>query len=305
MLCPRLYGNQCCGRPKPKDTQDKKANDVGRASRTVFHRNFKSRAPPYELSADTYLLIRRWRKALENSDDIFIQSPSPTNLEEMAIANSLSTLFLFDKESVRKTGKAVRHTHMQSETDFIVKYASVMLQNIFAASKKISIDWDILSFAAKERVPATFKTDRPDVVIICCSGIEVGCGEVKPPGKGNGLINKDRARIAEICKRQLHLRLKNATFGRELVTFGILLAGITLELTVLKFENGSYRYSILKTIELPKRKNVYDNIETCFEVLCSFKSLIEESLAEESEESLETIYDKYADIIKPTARFLK
>lgn len=88
-----------------------------------------------------------------------------------------------------------------------------------------SLNRDILSFAAKERVPATFKTDRPDVIIICCSGIEVGCGEVKPPGKGNGLINKDRARIAEICKRQLHLRLKNATFGRELVTFGILLAG--------------------------------------------------------------------------------
>ncbi|RCH88948.1 hypothetical protein CU097_004141 [Rhizopus azygosporus] len=59
------------------------------------------------------------KAALEDNADIFVQTPAPTNLEEMVIANSLSTLFLFD---------------------FIVKFASVILQNAFAASLALAID---------------------------------------------------------------------------------------------------------------------------------------------------------------------
>lgn len=41
-------------------------------------------------------------------------------------------------------------------------------------------------------------------------GIEVGNGEVKPPGTCDVLSNEDRAKIAELCKRQLQLRMKEA-----------------------------------------------------------------------------------------------
>ncbi|RCH91303.1 phosphate system positive regulatory protein pho81, partial [Rhizopus azygosporus] len=61
--------------------------------------------------------------------------------QEMVIVNSLSTLLLFDRESIRKTEKAVRHQCMRSKIDFIMKFASVILQNVFAANAKLAIDW--------------------------------------------------------------------------------------------------------------------------------------------------------------------
>ena len=62
--------------------------------------------------------------------------------------------------------------------------------------------------------------------MICYKGIEVGCGEVKPPKKSKELIDIDRARIAEICKRQLHLRLQISSSTKEHCTFGILVGGM-------------------------------------------------------------------------------
>jgi hypothetical protein len=41
----------------------------------------------------------------------------------------------------------------------------------------------------------------------------------------NELINIDKAKVAELCKRQLHLRLKTAKLTKELVTFGITITG--------------------------------------------------------------------------------
>ncbi|KAG1473832.1 hypothetical protein G6F56_000716 [Rhizopus delemar] len=172
----------------------------------------------------------------------------------MAIANILSTLFLFDKESTRKTGISVRYKHNQSEIDFIIKFASVLIQNAFSSSNRISIDWDTSSFSLLEEVPKEYLTTRPDIIMICYEGIEVGCGEVKPPKKSKELIDIDRARIAEICKRQLHLRLQISSSTKEHCAFGIFVGGMMLELTKLELDNGKYNYSILKTIEIPGRK---------------------------------------------------
>lgn len=46
--------------------------------------------------------------------------------------------------------------------------------------------------------------------------------------------------------------------------------GMTLELTMLAFDEGQYNYSILKTIEIKGRKQVYEKIETVFESLYCF-----------------------------------
>lgn len=79
----------------------------------------------------------------------------------------------------------------------------------------------------KDTISDIFKTTRPDIILVCKGGAEVGCGEIKPPGKVKELIDIDRARIAEICKRQLHIRMKEAKSTKEHVTFGIMLAGKT------------------------------------------------------------------------------
>ncbi|CEG77951.1 hypothetical protein RMATCC62417_12622 [Rhizopus microsporus] len=162
-------------------------------------------------------------------------------------------------------------------------------------------------FATKGRIPITFKAGRTDIIIICCCGVEVGCGEMKPPGKSMALVDKDGARIAELCKRQLHDRLKHATSAREQNTFGILVADVLLELTKLQFNNGNYLYSVLKSIEIPKRKEWYRGIEAFFEACFSFKlqALIEQSPGEGNDGNQLSIYDQCSGLLKPTARFLK
>ncbi|KAL0077462.1 hypothetical protein J3Q64DRAFT_1702855 [Phycomyces blakesleeanus] len=85
---------------------------------------------------------------------------------------------------------------------------------------------DTSSFSLLEGVPKEYLTTRPDIIIICYERVEVGCGEVKPPKKSRDLIDIDRARIAEICKRQLHLRLQTSSSTKEHCTFGILVGGM-------------------------------------------------------------------------------
>jgi hypothetical protein len=58
-----------------------------------------------------------------------------------------------------------------------------------------------------EEVPKADITARSGIVIICYEGIKVGCGEAKPPKKSRALMGIDRTRVAEMCKRRLHLCL--------------------------------------------------------------------------------------------------
>lgn len=83
-----------------------------------------------------------------------------------------------------------------------------------------------MSDSLKDSVPLKFKNIRPDLTLITSKGYEVGCGEIKPFGKVRELVEMDRARIAEICKRQLHKRMKVSVSLDEHTTFGILLAGM-------------------------------------------------------------------------------
>lgn len=122
------------------------------------------------------------------------------------------------------------------------------MQNIFCGIGDITIDWDTMSIAMKDTVAEIFKTTRPDIILVCKRGVEVGCGEIKPPGKVKELIDIDRARIAEICKRQLHVRMKAAKNKKEHVTFGLMLAGNMFELRRLQYVEGKYDYSFLKSI---------------------------------------------------------
>ncbi|KAG1169876.1 hypothetical protein G6F46_003049 [Rhizopus delemar] len=217
--------------------------------------------PGYHLPDSSYSLIRRWRKALEDEVDFFVPSPVPTNLEEMSIAHTLSALFLHDVRSKRFKHKNLEYKYYPSKIDYIVKYGSILLQNTFSGISDISVDWDTTSAALKESVPDIFKSIRPDLIVICAKGVEVGCGELKPFGKAKELIEIDRARIGEVCKRQLHVRMWKSKSMKEHVTFGILLAGYQLELIKLKFNNGEYEYSLLKTIKLFGRDAYYKDIE--------------------------------------------
>lgn len=56
----------------------------------------------------------------------------------------------------------------------------------------------------------------------------------------------DRSRVAESCKRQLHQRLLNARSEKELKTYGILINGKQIQLSILSLSfEGEYNYHIV------------------------------------------------------------
>ncbi|KAI9020150.1 hypothetical protein CLU79DRAFT_690578, partial [Phycomyces nitens] len=68
------------------------------------------------------------------------------------------------------------------------------------------------------------KRVRTDFVLVA-NGQEVGCGEIKFPGTTSQLSEEDRARIAEMLKRQLHVRIMKSKDPKEFVTFGMVFNG--------------------------------------------------------------------------------
>ena len=87
---------------------------------------------------------------------------------------------------------------------------------------------------------------RHDIIIITEDGTEIGTGELKPFNTTDQLVEVDRSRIAESCKRQLHQRLLNARSEKELKTYGILIHGKQIQLSILSLSpEGECNYPIV------------------------------------------------------------
>ncbi|CAO3689122.1 unnamed protein product [Rhizopus stolonifer] len=72
---------------------------------------------------------------------------------------------------------------------------------------------------------------RPDIIFYPQQQeevVEVGCGEVKKPDVSQDLLDKDKTRVLEMMKCQLHLHLCRAKKEYEAVTFGVLVQGTTV-----------------------------------------------------------------------------
>ncbi|CEP19935.1 hypothetical protein [Parasitella parasitica] len=147
----------------------------------------------------------------------------------------------------------------------------------------LSIDWDITSFATKE-IPQGYCAPHPDCIVISHSGIEVGTIEIKPLYTCKELVEVDLCRIGELCKRQLHLRMKVAKTTKELDN------------------NGEYKLIQHGTLEISNFACDAQQMETFLEMIISFKIKIMESLAE-PEEDKPCIYDQHSHMIKPTIAF--
>lgn len=83
---------------------------------------------------------------------------------------------------------------------------------------------DTTSLANKNR-DEELEQPRSDMLFTTKSGIEVGNGEIKSANTCPKKLDVDRARIAELCKRQLHLRMMAARCDKELKTFGLFIHG--------------------------------------------------------------------------------
>ncbi|GAA5813562.1 hypothetical protein MFLAVUS_007044 [Mucor flavus] len=161
---------------------------------------------------------------------------------------------------------------------------------------------DTTSLAVKE-IHRGYTAFRPDCLIITRNGVEVGAIEIKPLDTCKELVDVDVCRVAEICKRQLHLRMKVARSTKELATFGIIVTGKHVFFNSLRLDtvDGTYKYFQHGQVSLPIFESTVTDMEVFLESFLSFKECIKESLAsEEEEEELPNLFDEYSHFIKPT-----
>ncbi|CEJ00001.1 hypothetical protein RMCBS344292_14071 [Rhizopus microsporus] len=255
----------------------------------------------YKLSENTSKMIEEWQSAIKKKKETFIPSAMPTSNGEFCIYIMLSSIFINTKrESIRKSNN-VKFKYTQSEIDYIIKHVSGIVQNIFSMDHILSTDWDTTSLAVKE-VCQRYTAFRPDCLIITYNGVEVGTIEIKPLDTCKELVDIDACRVAEICKRQLHLRMKVAKTTKEFATFGIIIAGKRIFFNSLRLDtvDGTYKYFQHGEVSLPSFESTTTDMKVFLESMLSFKERIKESLASEEEEKLPPLFDEYSHFIKPT-----
>ncbi|CAO3679529.1 hypothetical protein G6F70_001842 [Rhizopus microsporus] len=118
---------------------------------------------------------------------------------------------------------------------------------MFAYQDHILFRWDTSSEVYNE----SKKKKRPDFIICTSDGIEVGCGEIKPPDTNSSDVEEDHCQVPEHLKKQLHKRLQVASEEKELATLGFIIFSEELELSKMEFKEGKYEYSIIKLLKLP------------------------------------------------------
>lgn len=87
-------------------------------------------------------------------------------------------------------------------------------------------------------------------------------------------MEEDRARTAEILKRQLHVRIMKSKDPKEFVTFGVVFNGYNIEMYVTAFDPQNtppYQFYEIEKVKLPSSPDLYINIEETIENLASFK----------------------------------
>ncbi|KAI7861235.1 hypothetical protein BDF14DRAFT_1962487 [Spinellus fusiger] len=259
--------------------------------------------PKYTLHENVYSMIKEWQTAINEQKDMFFPSVQLTTPNDFCIYNMLSTIFINTKKNSVRGRDNIKYKYSQSETDYIVKHVSCLLQNMFSVDDFLSIDWDITSFATKE-IPQGYCAPRPDCIIISYDGVEVGNIEIKPVNAYKSLVDIDFCRIGELCKRQLHLRMKVAKTTKEFKTFGILINGYTMSFITLELNlSGEYRLIQHESVTIPDFAITSQHMQVYLETIISFKNHIIESLPNDQDVNSPCIYEQYSHLIKPTISF--
>ncbi|KAF7720683.1 hypothetical protein EC973_006536 [Apophysomyces ossiformis] len=265
--------------------------------------------PFKDLGANIYSAIRQWRRDM-NEDRLYLQ-PSPNNMDEAMLYSILTytigiEFFLRNLNAESSYRHILKHIHWNktpAEMDFMARHVIALFQSLFSSRSSIQVEWNTLSFAHKMSNDTTNQR-RSDMLFTSQDGIEIANGEVKPPETNGALLDVDRARIAELCKRQLHMRIKESKSEKEFVTYGILIAGQHIEVTCMTFQNRNYKYGILKTLTLPTTKTTYTHMEESLEILSGWKDAMIESLGKRAADARYTFED-FEPFLKPTLAFLK
>lgn len=185
-------------------------------------------------------------------------------------------------------------------TSFVKTYVRIFLQFVFLMYQKQFVTWE----SVPELYGSSNCKERLGFVLCDNSTCVVGCGEIKPLNTPAKVIEEDRCRMAEFLKKKLHQRMIDAVEVSELQTFGVLVNGDIIELSVMKFEEKEYKYCIIKILALPTTPSTYTHMQDSISYLLGFFDEIERSINDQK--SILRNSDFFASLkpyLKPTVTF--
>lgn len=262
-----------------------------------------SAMPPLkEFSRDFQIFLKEFNKSAA-----FNVSMDLTLLPTLsAHEQNLACMLLFTSNRIRKKAKifpgalSKRFSHgKNNELNFIVKQVALLLEAIIYNSE-LNLDWDVTPNCFMNcKLDVHFS--RHDFIIYTKDGTEVGTGEIKPYQASEALVEIDRCRIAESCKKQLHQRLLAARSKKELYTYGIMINGNQVQLSALQLsDTGEYNYFIIYDNFLPTVKETYAFMEETLVTMIQLVKFMENSLLSLEEMCDELILPDYSSFLKPT-----
>ncbi|KAI9004830.1 hypothetical protein CLU79DRAFT_806773 [Phycomyces nitens] len=178
--------------------------------------------------------IARLVSALDGK--ILLTLASHTTMEELQLNHIIMDMYLniINKKIATES----------SELQLIAKYLSCLFNSIWSSHDHIKLKWDKPSTTTMKSDPTNCKT-RPDIIFytnINEKEIELGNAEIKKKTMQKTEVDEARTRILSVCKRQLHLKMRQTHRPEELVTFGVLVHGFRYEFYITSYVDGFYPF---------------------------------------------------------------
>lgn len=183
----------------------------------------------HDLSNACCLMIRRFKKAVHDSTAAVAVDWTQFSKYFWRL---LYTILNYSLNMINIDRKLASQTIVTSEADFITKYVDNFFWNCMLAYQDcLFVRWDVPTAA----YDGADKRKRPDLTICSVDGVEVGCGEVKPPYASVFGAEEDCCWVPE------HLRKlpQAGTSENRSITFGFRICGEDLELSTMEFKGGS------------------------------------------------------------------
>lgn len=224
-------------------------------SSTVLTNELPSNMPSLsDFSLDFQTILREFNKSIAfNLDMNLMNLPTlATKEKNLACFLYLTSNRIKKQENILTGAISKKFNHAKNnEFNFIIKQVAMtgvdthhytieeqvaMMFEELISNSKFHMGWDVTA-NCYINCDLDVHFNRHDFIIYTSDGTEVGTGEVKPDHTSDALIDIDRCRIAESCKKQLHQRLISARSSKEQYTYGVMIAGNSIELSTLNLSN--------------------------------------------------------------------
>jgi hypothetical protein len=239
------------------------------------------------LSASIHAMILYFNTCVEENR-VYFDYDLDENTNDDRNDRLMRSILDFALGSIEKAIQLAASPYQNTNLNFIVKHVSGLLEDInHMSNAKFMLSW--------------YRTPDTALTFFAEGDLHVGCGLIKyidAPGS-----EECRRLLPEKLKRLLHKRLKMATHQDELVTFGMLILGKEMELSVMQLVEDKYIYQVVKRLNLPTMPDTYESMQETVECLLGFFGEISKTVRVHNPND-QTLYSTYKPILKPTLSFI-